>query len=274
MNTVTTKYEIRTTNDEICYRCGGDSFKRVILIDDRSSIVKCLSCDLARTHPYPKFNYESQEKYSSFYTDNEALFRRFARSMIDVIRPYKSSGNFLDIGCSVGYLLDEARAAGFNKTIGVELNKGASDIARKKGHTVYSEPLEKIGFGADRFDAISCNHVLEHIFEFKPFLAKVKELLKKDGVIYCGAPNYDSFMRRLLGRSWYGWGMPDHVWHFDVKTFAAVMQDGGFEPKKLVRNALYYPYSKSLRKNTRATLARTAAALGMGDQVLGVFTKR
>lgn len=245
----------------------------VLSIDRSVSIVRCRSCGLARTYPYPQFNYGSQEKYSSFYTDNEALFRQFARSMIDVIRPHKSSGSFLDIGCSVGYLLDEARTAGFNKTIGVELNKGASDIARKNGHQVHSEPIDNIDFGPDKFDAISFNHVLEHIFEFKPFLSKIKELLKKDGVIYCGAPNYESFMRRLLGRSWYGWGMPDHVWHFDLSTFCAVMKDAGFEPLKLVRNALYYPYSKSLRKNTRATLARIADRLGAGDQIYGIFTK-
>jgi len=86
-------------------------------------------------------------------------------------------------------------------------------------------------------------------------------------------PNYNSFMRRLLGSSWYGWGMPDHVWHFDAKTFRSIMQENGFVPKKLVQNSLYYPYSKSLRKNTRATLARLAGNIGMGDQVYGIFSK-
>jgi SAM-dependent methyltransferase len=260
-------------NDDTCYRCGGNVYVVVQRIDKDVSIVKCRSCGLARTYPYPKFDYDSQEKYSDFYIENEALFRSFARSMLSVIMEHKASGAFLDIGCAVGYLLDEAKAAGFQETAGIELNKGAAEVAGKKGHVVRPEPLEASGFGPEKFDVISFNHVLEHILEFKPFLAKVKDLLTPDGIVYCGAPDYDSFMRRLLGKSWYGWGMPDHVWHFDLKTFASVMQDGGFAPKKLVRNALYYPYSKSLRKNTRATLARTAAALGMGDQVYGVFVK-
>jgi 2-polyprenyl-3-methyl-5-hydroxy-6-metoxy-1,4-benzoquinol methylase len=259
--------------DENCYRCGGDAHRPVIRIDGRVSIVKCRSCGLARTHPYPQFDYGSQEKYSSFYTDNESLFRMFARSMMDAVGPHKSSGAFLDIGCSVGYLLDEAKRAGFGKTAGVELNRGAAEVARKKGHTIHLEPVETLDIGPGKFDVISFNHVLEHMLEFRPFLAKVRELLKPDGIVYCGAPNYDSFMRRLLGKSWYGWGMPDHVWHFDPRTFLSVLEDGGFASKIFTRNALYYPYSKSLRKNTKATLARIAGALGAGDQVYGIFVK-
>lgn len=260
--------------DDTCYRCGAGVFSAVQRMGDDVSIVRCSSCGLARTHPYPKFDYASEEKYSGFYMENEALFRSFARAMMDAIRPHKASGSFLDIGCAVGYLLDEARSAGFGETSGVELNKGAAGVAAGKGHIVYTGPLESLSLGKERFDAISFNHVLEHIRDFRPFLRKARELLKPDGVVYCGAPNYDSFMRRLLARSWYGWGMPDHVWHFDVRTFRAVMEEGGFRAKELVRNALYYPYSKSLRKNTRATLARMAGSLGFGDQVYGIFNKQ
>ena len=259
---------------DACYRCGGTSSVIVRRIDKSVSIIKCSGCGLARTYPYPKFDYKSEEKYSNFYVDNETLFRSFARSMIDVVKEHKSSGAFLDIGCAVGYLLDEAQIAGFGETAGIELNKGAAEVAAAKGHKIYTEPLESLALGNGKFDLISFNHVIEHIYEFKPFLARVRELLKPDGVVYCGAPNYDSFMRRLLGKSWYGWGMPDHVWHFDVSMFRAVMSEGGFAPKMVVQNALYYPYSKSLRKNTRATLARIAGRLGFGDQVYGIFTKR
>lgn len=269
-----TKSEARTTDDDICCRCGHAGSDIVLRIDDLKSIVRCRTCRIARTCPYPKFNYESQEKYSSFYVDNEILFRSFARSIIDSVKPYKSAGTLLDIGCAVGYLLDAARDAGFIPTAGIELNKDAAAIAAGKGHTVFTGPPEEIQFGASTYDVISFNHVLEHIREFRPFLAKIRELLKPDGIIYCGAPNYDSLMCRLLGRSWYGWGMPDHVWHFDLRTFASIMDEAGFEPRALIKNELYYPYSKSLRKNTRAALARLAGRLGLGDQVYGIFARK
>ena len=255
-----------------CYRCGSAGHDTLVRLTKLISIVKCRTCGLARTYPYPSFDFEAQEKYSKFYVDNEKMFRMFARSMICQVKEFKRAGAFLDIGCAVGYLLDEAKALGFT-TSGTELNRASAEITRRKGHTVYAGIIEKSTLPDESFDVISFNHVLEHIADFKPFLAKAKELLAPDGIVYCGAPNYNSFMRRLLGKSWYGWGMPDHVWHFDVKTFCSVMEDGGFKPKEIVKNALYYPYSKSLRKNTKATLARIAGSLGAGDQVYGIFVK-
>lgn len=245
----------------------------MIRIDDRTSVVKCRACNLARTYPYPQFNFTSQEKYSDFHLKTEALFRSFARMMIDAIRPYKAGGSFLDIGCAVGYLLDEAKAAGFTRTAGIELNTRAAAAARARGHEVFEKPVEDLGLGRDAFDVVSFNHVIEHIRDLRPFLAEVRRILKPDGVLYCGVPNYDSFMRRLLGRSWYGWGMPDHVWHFDRGTLASLMRENGFTPVSVVRNSLNYSYSKSLRKNSIATFARLAERLGMGDQLYGIFAK-
>jgi len=259
--------------DDTCALCGNTSFSKVLDIDGSVSIVKCGGCGVARTRPYPRFDFASQEKYSAFYLDNEAMFRMFARSMMAAIRPFRSSGEFLDVGCSVGFLLDEAKAAGFEPTCGIELNVKAGLISQQKGHTVYAEPLEELRLEAGRFDAIAFNHVLEHIPDAKRFLAEARRILKDDGILYCGLPNYDSFMRRWLGKNWYGWGMPDHIWHFDASTFERTLRGAGFAPKTIVRNALYYPYSKSLRKNTRATVARVAAALGAGDQLYGIFAK-
>ena len=259
---------------DTCYRCGSTNRSELLHLTNLISIVKCRACSLVRTYPYPSFSFESQEKYSKFYAENEKMFRMFARSMMEEIKQFKSSGSFLDIGCAVGYLLDEAKLAGFGRTEGVELNHEASAISRKKGHTVYANNVEKLMLDDGAFDVISFNHVLEHIDDYKPFLAAVRRLLKDDGIVYCGAPNHNSFMRRLLRRGWYGWGMPDHVWHFDLKTLKSVMEENGFRAKRVVRNAMYYPYSKSLRKNTRATLARIAGALGAGDQFYVIFGKK
>jgi len=260
-------------NYEACCICGDRRFKLISRMTNDTSIVKCLGCDVARTYPYPDFDFSSQEKYSKFYIDNERMFRMFARSMMDVIKPYKTGVSILDIGCAVGYLLDEARISGFKETCGIELNIDAASIARSKGHHVYAERLENIDIGKDRFDVVLFNHVLEHIPDIKRFLGSVRRILKNDGIVYTGAPNYNSLMRLWLGKNWYGWGMPDHIWHFEAATFRQVMENNAFKVKRLSQNAMYYPYSKSLRKNTRATVARIAGVTGFGDQVYGVFCK-
>jgi SAM-dependent methyltransferase len=259
--------------DGVCNICGATEFKTLLKIDKETSIVKCAGCNTARTYPYPKFNFTEQEKYSKFYLENENMFRMFASSMMDVVRLNKGSGSILDIGCSVGYLLDAAKEAGFTQTYGIELNKEAARISRDKGHAVYDRPLEELGLEKGKYSVVVFNHVLEHIPHMKPFLSEVRNILKDDGIVYCGAPNYNSLMQKWLRSRWYGWGMPDHVWHFEVSTFRAALESNGFHAKAIVQNAMYYPYSKSLRKNTRATVARLAGSLGLGDQVYGIFLK-
>jgi len=261
-------------NDRICNLCGGEGFEIIRRINDGVSIARCLGCGMARTYPYPDFNFKEQEKYCKFYLDNEAMFRTFARAMMKEILNYKNEGAILDIGCAVGYLLDEAKRGGFGETCGIELNLEAAGVSRGKAHAVYTGPLEDLGIAPERFDVIVFNHVLEHIPDMRKFLSNVGRVLKKDGIVYCGMPNYDSLMQKWLKEKWYGWGMPDHVWHFTPSTFRAVMETGGFAPKKMVKNAMHYPYSKSLRKNTRAAVAGIADRLGLGDQIYGVFQKR
>jgi SAM-dependent methyltransferase len=258
-------------DDRICYLCKGDASKPVRRIDDRVTILRCEKCGVARTCPYPAFHFESQEKYSRFYVENESLFRMFAKSMIDVIKDFKTRGSLLDIGCSVGYLLDEARTLGFGETRGVELNADAAAISGQKGHLIYTQPIEQLHLASGAFDVVACNHVVEHILDAKRFLREVRRMLKEDGVMYCGVPNYRSLMQAWLKAKWYGWGMPDHIWHFELSTFSDVMREAGFVAKRLMQNSLYYPYSKSLRKNTRATVARIADRMGMGDMVHGIF---
>ncbi len=259
--------------NEICHYCNGGAFDPLLQINNNTAIVKCRRCKLARTYPYPQFNFESQEKYSKFYLDNEQMFRMFAKSMLDAIKEYKCSGSFLDIGCAVGYVLDEAGELGFDNTNGIELNLDAAAIAKSKGHNVYTQPIEKLNLQNEKFDLIIFNHVLEHVLDMRLILSEIKKVLKKDGIIYCGMPNYNSIMQKLLKKNWYGWGMPDHIWHFDKLTFPSVMENNGFTSIKIVQNGMYYPYSRSLRKNTRATIARIADKLGLGDQVYGVFSK-
>jgi len=170
-------------------------------------------------------------------------------------------------------LLDEAKIRGFSRTCGIELNLDAADVSRKKAHVIYTEPLERLNLGTEKFDVIVFNHVLEHVPDIRKFLSAARRVLQNNGIVYCGMPNYDSLMQMWLKERWYGWGMPDHVWHFRRSTLLAVMKECGFAAKKIVQSSLHYPFSKSLRKNTRGLVARIADRLGLGDQIYGIFEK-
>ena len=98
--------------------------------------------------------------------------------------------------------------------------------------------------------------------------------MKKDGILVIGVPNHDSLVARLLKRNWYGWGMPEHLWHFDRKTLKYLLIKNGFIIKNIIQNSQHYPVSKSLRKNAIAMLAHIGNMVGLGDQLIILAEKK
>ena len=193
--------------------------------------------------------------------------------LIRLIKRHKEKGSLLDIGCSVGFLLEEARNQGFDAE-GMELNKKAVDIAASKGFNVKRCMLNEAGYDSEKFDAVILNHILEHINEPNDFLYSIFKIMKKDGILVIGVPNHDSLVARLLKRNWYGWGMPEHLWHFDRKSLKYLLAKNGFIIKEIIQNSQHYPVSKSLRKNAIAMLAHIGNMVGLGDQLIILAEKK
>ena len=83
-----------------------------------------------------------------------------------------------------------------------------------------------------------------------------------------GVPNHNSFAAGMFRTRWYGWGIPEHVWHFDKNSLAGLLSRNGFRIKESIQNSQYYPFSKSLRKNAMAVAARIGNTIGAGDQLI------
>jgi len=257
--------DLLEVKDVICNICGSKEYKEYLKYGDKR-IVVCKTCKALRTFPYPVIDYTKKDLYCGHYLKNEQLFRGFAKRLIGLILKYKRVGKFLDIGSAVGFLLEEARINGFNVE-GIELNKEAIDISKKKGFIintsfeVYNDSI---------FDVIVANHILEHIIEPCNFLKDVSRLLKKGGILVIGVPNHNSLVAKLYRKNWYGWGLPEHIWHFDRNSLSFVLSKTGFRIKELIQNSQHYPISKSLRKNTKALMAAFGNILGAGDQLIAI----
>ena len=222
--------------------------------------------------PYFLMDYSSREFYCEHYIKNEKLFRGFAGDLVQRISKHRREGRLLDIGCSVGFLLEEALKLGFEAE-GIELNEKAVDFARSRGLTIKNCGLENSGYKDNTFDAVCLNHILEHIVEPAEFLQAVKKIIKEKGILVIGVPNHDSLIARLAGKSWYGWGIPEHVWHFDRASLGNLLLNNGFRIRELIQNSQYYPFSKSLRKNSIALAARIGDRMGAGDQLIVIAEK-
>ena len=171
--------------------------------------------------------YSSAE--SGDYVEEEAGQRRTARKTLETIEGHVGVGRLLDLGCWVGYLLDEARTRGWEVT-GVEPSDFASAFARDElGLPVIHGDLFGADLPARRFDAIVLGDVIEHLVDPAAALRRIAELLAPGGVLYMALPDAGSWLARRMGARWWS-VIPTHVQQFNRASMAALLERQGYEP--------------------------------------------
>ena len=237
-------------------------------------VVRCAACRLVQTMPAPRFEYSDNQGYAGGYSGRERLFRRFARDFMAFVAPLAPGRRLLEIGCGMGFLLDEAARRGY-APVGVELNRWEVEANRARGHQIVEGHLADAGIPDGSVDVVCMSHVLEHVDSLGPFLREVSRVLVGGGILAVSQPYYNAPLPRLLGRHWYGWGLDQHLWHFDPVALQRALSAAGLERVDVVYNAMYHvwlPRPLSLRPKVlmvqlgAAVLGRSAGALGQGDQ--------
>lgn len=108
----------------------------------------CSSCEMIYVNPVFKdhaleYYYQNNHSMQAYSHDSETdFYKQIYTSGVSQVVQIIPSGKLLDIGCSGGFFLDLARAAGFD-TFGVELNQVELDIARRRGHKVWGCQFKK-----------------------------------------------------------------------------------------------------------------------------------
>ncbi len=198
-------------------------------------VVRCTTCDLIYVNPRPSpdllmNNYAKST--DDLYLEEEAGRRISAKRIVKEIAKTKKGGRILDIGCAVGFLLDEARKAGFD-IYGIELSKWAADYAGNKLgiKTIYQGMLRDAGYPASHFDIIFLSDVIEHLVDPKSTLIEIRKILKPDGIICINTPDIDSLISKTLRARW--WGVKNaHLYYFTRKTLHKMLDHAGFVPFK------------------------------------------
>lgn len=148
----------------------------------------------------------------------------------------------LDYGCGNGDFLLRATALG-HKVMGVDFDDNALEEARARGldarHISSIDDSEFLG----RFDAITLNHVIEHVPDPRRLLERLCGWLKSGGRVYLECPNSRAAGLEKHGQFWRGLEAPRH---FGLPSQAALdkaLRDAGFgridwHPRKSVRRAM------------------------------------
>lgn len=158
----------------------------------------------------------------------------------------KSEGTLLDVGCGSGAYLATVRNLGWTVS-GVESNPTAARYAnRRLGVAVEAGDFEKTAFAEKHFDAITMWHSLEHFSDPGTIVKKARRLLKDNGVLMIGLPNFASLDRKLFKESWNGLEIPLHTCHFTPQSIQYLLRDSGFKHIKITHTARPTDMMKSL----------------------------
>jgi len=138
-------------------------------------------------------------------------------------------GRLLDVGCGNGLFLDRMRQYGWD-VMGVETDGCAVSVAREKfGLEVFHGSLEEAMFPEGCFDAITVNHVIEHISDPIRLLKECCRLLRPYGKLAIITPNMDSLGAHLFCECWRGLEIPRHQFLFTQKTLRACIEAAGLD---------------------------------------------
>jgi 2-polyprenyl-3-methyl-5-hydroxy-6-metoxy-1,4-benzoquinol methylase len=138
-------------------------------------------------------------------------------------------GRLLDIGCGKGDFLARMRGRGW-EVEGLEVDSEAVKFAcSRHGLTIHHGALETLGLPDGSFDAVTANHVIEHVHEPIALLRECLRVLKPGGVLVLATPNINSDGHRVFGRNWSNLDPPRHLHLFSGTTLKECGIRAGFQ---------------------------------------------
>ena len=205
-------------------------------------VVECAGCGLLRLDPppppaelgsyYPK-NYWFAPDQTAAGTLEEAwrrlVLRDHVRFVAGALASSSAQGPVLDVGCGGGLFLHLLAARGY-RGIGLDSSADAAGVAwRLNGVPAIQGSLEQAPFPPASCAAVTMFHVLEHLYDVRPYLAAARALLKADGRLVVQVPNAACWQHPAFGQRLERTRRPAPFYDFRDPDLGAALADCGFE---------------------------------------------
>jgi len=176
---------------------------------------------------------------------------RMLGSLLSLVEPLKEmvgggvrwlgnddKGRLLDVGCGNGRFLDQMKQLGW-VVAGVEPDGEAVSVALERyGLDVFQGSLEEAGFPDGHFDAITVNHVIEHVPDPIGLLRECRRVLKPEGKLVVSTPNINSLGRSTFDEAWLAWDPPRHLYLFSPQTLRVCAEAAKLDIQELRTTAI------------------------------------
>jgi 2-polyprenyl-3-methyl-5-hydroxy-6-metoxy-1,4-benzoquinol methylase len=187
---------------------------------------------MKRAYWASQYNYPADiGKFSSGFL--AALLRLFPIRRGDVdaevrFLPALEGGQLLDVGCGSGEWLLTMRGLGW-RVQGVDFDAKAAELAESQGLNVRAGSVEQQEYPDGTFDAVTLNHVIEHVPDPLGTLAECARILKPGGQVVVATPNNASLGHRCFKENWRGLEPPRHLHIFSPQSLRQVLAQAGYK---------------------------------------------
>jgi SAM-dependent methyltransferase len=235
-----------------CPLCGALEFSSVF-----DAIKRCKRCRLCFVNPLGSYRGES-ETNDYFLNDYLPLHLANRDSSLAERRAYLAAiarrfhmpprPRLLDVGCALGFMLQEAAAAGWEAS-GVETSEFAAHYAAEHSGCVVSVgTLENAALACESFDVVTLMDVVEHVADPHKLISEIYRILRPGGVLLIVTPNFGSLFVQLYGLRAYGVWPDQHVVYFQPSTITRLLKNVGF---KRINTGSKDFYAENLRRLLR-----------------------
>lgn len=246
-----------------CLLCGGSDFTvaQRFLVDQvwrkpgTFQVSRCSACGFLMSRPRPvpgeALGFYYDEAYSGeggdtlglkgFYeSDLGKLLNKVRVWIIMKVTTVDASDRLLEVGCSYGGFLREARTLTDCAAHGLDFDEGSIEGAVDPEEIEYrTGTLSEADYADGQFTLVCMYHLLEHVPDPLTTLRAAHRVLAPGGHVSIEVPNARGVWRYVFGRFWLPWFMPQHISHFTPATLSRALELAGFEVVR--QQSMFFP---------------------------------
>lgn len=203
-------------------------------------ILTCQSCETQWLYPRPEV-----EELVGFYPPDYHAYHDDHGLIASVLvavrarlraRQYRSllppeGGALFDVGAGDCRHFRELSGTGHHRFAGVEIHPEMAERARAAGFDVETGVLEEMDIERHLrcYNAVSMNHVLEHVLDPLEVAQRTFRMLRPGGRLVGQLPTISSWEPRAFGGCWAGYHFPRHTQIFSRSGLTGLLESCGFE---------------------------------------------
>ena len=243
-----------------CLLCGGKRRKMVHKFADlplsrrgkqKLDIKQCSKCGFVASHPpVPNDHWvdmyegdywreyqtsigerridERFEEFEMISAERIHFLQSFYR-LLPPARRFNPNGRFLDVGCSMGFLVKAAEDAGFKNAYGIDPNQQDVDEGKERYGVNLSQGYIE-NYGENSFDVIMCFNTVEHVSRPDYLMEEMVKRLKPNGALVVGTHDIECENYVNEGVEWKHIKPAEHLYYFSKDTLSLLGEKYGVRP--------------------------------------------